>query len=63
LTFCAVGAPCIVVWTAFGVGMRRFLGRPGVLRAFNITMAAVLVLSLIPTILELLRPLLGHGRA
>jgi threonine/homoserine/homoserine lactone efflux protein len=60
VTFCIVGAPCIAAWTAFGVGMRRFLGRPGVLKAFNVTMAGVLVLSLVPTILDLLKPVL-HG--
>ena len=59
-TFCVVGAPCIFAWTAFGVGMRRFLGKPGVLRVFNIVMAAVLVLSLVPTILELLKPVSAH---
>jgi threonine/homoserine/homoserine lactone efflux protein len=54
-TFVAVGAPCILAWTAAGVGMRRFLDRPGVLRRFNIAMAVVLVLSLAPTVLELLK--------
>ena len=53
LTFVAVGAPCIFAWTAAGVGMRRLLDRPGVLKAFNIAMALVLVLSLVPTVLEL----------
>ncbi len=42
------GAPPTHIWAAFGVGIRRFLQNPKVLRAFNITMAALLVLSLVP---------------
>jgi threonine/homoserine/homoserine lactone efflux protein len=53
LLFGVVGAPCIFAWTAFGVSMRRFLDRPAVLRGFNIAMAAVLVLSLVPGLVEL----------
>jgi threonine/homoserine/homoserine lactone efflux protein len=53
VTFMVVGAPCIFAWTVAGVGMRRFLDRPGVFRAFNIGMALVLALSLVPTIVEL----------
>jgi threonine/homoserine/homoserine lactone efflux protein len=52
--FAVINGPCILLWTAFGVGMRRFLERPAVLRGFNIAMAAVLVLSLIPSLHELL---------
>ncbi|MGL4637648.1 MAG: LysE family translocator [Beijerinckiaceae bacterium] len=36
------------IWTAFGVGIRRYLQNPKALRAFNIAMALLLVLSLIP---------------
>ena len=46
--FSAVILPCIVVWTAFGVLLRQFLSRRGALRAFNITMALLLVASLYP---------------
>lgn len=53
LVFAAVNAPCICAWTAFGVSMRRLLDRPAALRGFNIAMAALLVLSLIPTLREL----------
>ena len=48
LVFWAVNLPCIGAWTGFGVGMRRFLDRPAALRAFNLTMAGLLVLSLWP---------------
>lgn len=48
LVFSAVNLPCISAWTGFGVGLRRVLDRPAALRAFNLTMAALLVLSLYP---------------
>jgi threonine/homoserine/homoserine lactone efflux protein len=51
--FAVFNGPCIFAWTAFGVALRRFLDRPKVLRGFNIAMAAVLVLSLVPALLEL----------
>jgi threonine/homoserine/homoserine lactone efflux protein len=53
LVFFAINAPCIAIWTGFGVGLRRFLDRPAILRAFNISMAALLVLSLTPLVFEL----------
>ena len=51
-TFMLVGAPCSAAWAGFGLGMRRFLDRPPVLRAFNLTMAALLVASLYPLVVE-----------
>lgn len=42
------GSPPTQIWAAFGVGIRRFLENPQALRAFNVTMAVLLVLSLIP---------------
>jgi len=48
LVFSVINLPCIGVWTGFGVGLRRFLDRPAILRAFNWGMAALLVLSLYP---------------
>lgn len=50
LMFAAVNLPSISVWTAFGVGLRRFLADPVRLKWFNIVMAALLVLSLWPMI-------------
>ncbi len=41
-----VGLPCIVIWAAFGSGLRRWLHRPQMIRAFNWTMAALLVVSI-----------------
>lgn len=53
LVFMAVNAPSVAVWTGFGVGLRRFLDRPAVLKAFNVTMAVLLLTSLIPLVMEL----------
>jgi threonine/homoserine/homoserine lactone efflux protein len=48
LVMLVAGTPPTHIWTLFGVGIRRFLQNPKALRAFNITMALLLVLSLIP---------------
>jgi threonine/homoserine/homoserine lactone efflux protein len=48
LIMLVAGAPAMHVWTLFGVGIRRFLDNPKALRAFNVTMALLLVASLIP---------------
>ncbi|UHC19749.1 hypothetical protein LRS73_30040 [Methylobacterium currus] len=47
-----VNAPCVGAWAAFGVGLRRVLTAQSQLRAFNVTMAALLVLSLSPTLTQ-----------
>ncbi len=54
LVFLSINAPCVMTWTGFGVGLRRFLGRPAILRVFNLAMATLLAASLIPLALELL---------
>ena len=46
--FMLVNAPSVSIWAAFGVGVRRWLDRPAALRAFNLTMATLLLLSLAP---------------
>lgn len=46
--FVIVNLPSITVWAAFGLGVRRFLAGPGALRAFNWSMAALLVASIVP---------------
>jgi threonine/homoserine/homoserine lactone efflux protein len=52
LVFGVVNLPCVTAWAAAGVALRRLLQRPAALRAFNWTMAALLVLSLYPLGLE-----------
>lgn len=43
-----VNAPSICVWAGFGTWLRPLLSHPGRARAFNVTMALLLVLSLLP---------------
>ena len=54
--FMLINTPCALVWTAFGVNIRRWLKTPLHLKAFNWTMAALLVASLYPLITEPLGP-------
>ena len=48
--FSAVNLPSIGVWVAMGTQLRRWLTSPGRLRAYNWTMAALLVASLYPVL-------------
>lgn len=45
-----VNVPSICVWAGFGTALRPFLSHPGRVRAFNVTMALLLVLSLLPVL-------------
>jgi threonine/homoserine/homoserine lactone efflux protein len=49
--FAGVNLPSVTVWAAAGQGLRRWLEGPGRLRAFNWTMAGLLVLSLWPVLM------------
>jgi len=46
--FAAVTFPSLAVWAMFGAGLGQWLERPWARNAFNWTMAALLVLSLVP---------------
>ncbi|MEM6888072.1 MAG: LysE family translocator [Pseudomonadota bacterium] len=50
LIFSAVNLPSVSVWTVLGQQMARFLTNRGRLRAFNWTMATLLVASLVPVL-------------
>lgn len=50
LAFVAVNIPSVSLWTVLGRELRRFLTSPAKLRAFNWTMAGLLVLSLYPVL-------------
>lgn len=52
LLLCAVGLPCSLIWMTFGLGLKNFLSQPVALRAFNITMAVLLIVSLYPLLLD-----------
>ncbi len=56
VVFMLVNVPCALIWTAFGVNIRRYLKAPWRLRAFNWTMAALLIGSLYPLVTEPLGP-------
>lgn len=43
-----VNLPSVAIWLVLGVGLRRLLARPAALRGFNLAMAALLVLSILP---------------
>ena len=46
--FLIFGAPCIMLWLWFGASLKRFLQKPESVKYFNYTMAALLILSLLP---------------
>jgi threonine/homoserine/homoserine lactone efflux protein len=48
LVFAAVNVPSVSTWAGFGSALREWLSDPLRLKWFNITMAALLVLSLWP---------------
>jgi threonine/homoserine/homoserine lactone efflux protein len=48
LVFLVVAIPCMLPWAALGGAARRLLTSPARLRAFNWTMAALLVASMVP---------------
>ena len=50
VVFMLTNLPSIAVWTVLGQQMRRVLTSPARLRAFNWTMAALLVLSIWPVL-------------
>ena len=50
LTFASVNLPSVSLWAAAGQGMRAWLSSPARLRAFNWTMAALLIASLYPVL-------------
>ena len=50
LVFMSVSLPSVSLWAGLGTGIRRWLDAPGRLRAFNWTMAALLILSTVPVL-------------
>lgn len=59
IAFMLMTAPCCLAWTAFGTGIKRLLRKPWALKAFNWTMAALLLASLYPLFAEPLGPARG----
>ena len=52
LTFMAFTVPSCLTWTSFGSVIRRWFKKPNHLKAFNWTMAALLVASMYPLVTE-----------
>lgn len=52
VVFLAVGLPCLLPWAMLGDAAGRLLRSPARLRGFNVTMAVLLVVSLVPLLLE-----------
>ena len=52
LLLCAVGLPCSLIWMTFGLGLKNFLSQPVALRAFNIIIAVLLIVSLYPLFMD-----------
>jgi threonine/homoserine/homoserine lactone efflux protein len=56
VVFMIVTVPCALTWTGLGSAIRRWFRKPGHLKAFNWTMAILLVASLYPLAAEPLGP-------
>lgn len=54
LTFMFVAFPCAGSWLVFGSSLKRFLQKPVYQQAFNITMALLLIASIVPVVVELI---------
>lgn len=51
--FLLVAFPCVGAWLVFGAGLRAVLTKPLFQRIFNICMAIILVLSVVPVVIEI----------
>ncbi|ARO14931.1 transporter LysE family protein [Ketogulonicigenium robustum] len=51
VAFIITGLPSVTLWCVMGQELRRLLDTPARLRAFNITMAILLLLTLIPIVM------------
>ena len=53
LTFMIITIPCAGIWLVFGAGLQHFLKDPGHLKIFNISMALLLIASILPVVWEM----------
>ncbi|NMH60712.1 LysE family translocator [Alteromonas ponticola] len=51
LVFGVINLPCISSWVMAGTKLRYFLSKPKTLRVFNVSMAILLVISVLPSLL------------
>lgn len=54
IIFLFFGAPCIMLWLWFGSALKNVLQHPRSVRIFNVTMALLLMASLIPVFADLI---------
>lgn len=57
LIFMIFGAPCIMLWLWGGASLKSLMRNPATVRIFNISMALLLIGSLIPVFIELFQQL------
>ena len=57
LIFMIFGAPCIMLWLWGGASLKTLMRNPGTVRIFNISMALLLIGSLVPVFIELFQQL------
>ncbi len=53
IIFLVFGAPCILLWLWFGSALKQLLQKPQSVKAFNYTMAFLLMASLVPVFMDL----------
>jgi len=53
ITFMIITIPCAGIWLVFGAGLQHFLKDPRHLKIFNISMALLLIASILPVVWEL----------
>jgi threonine/homoserine/homoserine lactone efflux protein len=58
LIFMIFGAPCILLWLWGGASLKTLMRNPNTVRIFNVSMAVLLLASLIPVFIELGQQLL-----
>jgi threonine/homoserine/homoserine lactone efflux protein len=49
----AFGTPCTIAWLWFGSSLKKLLSQPNYLRIFNLVMATLLMISLLPVVGEI----------
>ena len=54
--FFTVGTPCCALWLFGGVAMKRLLKDPSHQKSFNVSMALLLIASIVPVLWDLLSP-------
>jgi threonine/homoserine/homoserine lactone efflux protein len=54
VTFMIITIPCAGIWLVFGAGLQHFLKDPRHLKIFNISMALLLIASILPVVWEML---------